>query len=65
MGWVVESGQRRGQQPRGVLYIERWLKATVQLPEGTRKERAKGDPQGSGISALPGNLYLHYVFDAW
>lgn len=29
-----------------ILYIERWLKAPLQLPDGTLKERTKGVPQG-------------------
>ena len=30
-----------------LLYIERWLKAPVQLKDGTRVNRDKGSPQGS------------------
>ena len=30
-----------------LLYIERWLKAPVQTPEGTLISRKKGSPQGS------------------
>ena len=31
-----------------ILYIERWLKAPMQMPDGTIKERFSGTPQGSG-----------------
>jgi len=48
-----------------VLYIERWVKASVQLPDGTRQERTKGTPQGGVISPLLANLYLHYAFGLW
>ena len=48
-----------------LLYIERWLKAPVQLADGTLVERDKGSPQGSVISPLLANLFLHYVFDQW
>ena len=48
-----------------LLYIERWLKAPVQLTDGTLMERDKGSPQGSVISPLLANLFLHYVFDEW
>jgi len=48
-----------------LLYIERWLKAPVQLADGTLKARDKGTPQGGVISPLLANLYLHYAFDEW
>jgi RNA-directed DNA polymerase len=48
-----------------LLYIERWLKAPVQLTDGTLVDRDKGSPQGSVISPLLANLFLHYVFDEW
>ncbi|CBJ49604.1 group II intron reverse transcriptase/maturase [Ralstonia solanacearum] len=47
------------------LYIERWLTAPVQLPDGTSQARNKGTPQGGVISPLLANLFLHYVFDMW
>jgi RNA-directed DNA polymerase len=48
-----------------LLYIERWLKAPIQLEDGTLVSRDKGSPQGSVISPLLANLFLHYVFDEW
>ena len=48
-----------------LLYIERWLKAPVQLADGTLIERERGTPQGSVISPLLANLFLHYAFDMW
>jgi len=48
-----------------LLYIERWLKAPVQLKDGTLVSRDKGSPQGSVISPLLANLFLHYAFDEW
>jgi group II intron reverse transcriptase/maturase len=48
-----------------LLYISRWLKAPVLMPDGTREERAKGTPQGGVISPLLANIYLHHAFDAW
>jgi group II intron reverse transcriptase/maturase len=47
------------------LYIERWLKAPVQLEDGTLETREKGTPQGSVVSPLLSNLFLHYTFDRW
>ncbi len=48
-----------------LLYIERWLRAEVEMPDGTRESSGKGTPQGGVISPLISNLFLHYAFDAW
>src|SRR3989441_1015775 len=47
------------------LYIERWLTAPMQMPDGTLVERERGTPQGSPISPLLANLFMHYAFDTW
>jgi RNA-directed DNA polymerase len=48
-----------------MLYIERWLKAPLELAEGTRVERTRGTPQGGVVSPVAANLFLHYAFDVW
>jgi RNA-directed DNA polymerase len=48
-----------------LLYIERWLAAPVQLPDGTLMQRDRGAPQGAVVSPLLANLFLHYAFDRW
>ncbi len=48
-----------------VLYIKRWLTASVQMPDGTLQARGQGTPQGGVISPLLANLFLHYAFDMW
>jgi RNA-directed DNA polymerase len=48
-----------------LLYIERWLRADVQLADGTRQQRRTGTPQGGVISPLLANIFLHLAFDQW
>ncbi|MBD0295236.1 MAG: hypothetical protein ICV84_08570 [Flavisolibacter sp.] len=46
-----------------LLYAERWLKAGIEQQDGSIAAREKGTPQGSVISPLLANLYLHDAFD--
>jgi RNA-directed DNA polymerase len=48
-----------------VLYVKRWLVAPVQLVDGTVRERDRGTPQGSAVSPVLANLFMHYAFDMW
>ncbi|HSW87634.1 MAG TPA: group II intron reverse transcriptase/maturase [Candidatus Saccharimonadales bacterium] len=48
-----------------VLYIERWLKAPLQISKDEVVARNRGTPQGGVISPVLSNLFLHYIFDLW
>lgn len=48
-----------------VLYVRRWLTAPLQLPDGTVQERDRGTPQGSAVSPVLANLFMHYAFDSF
>ena len=48
-----------------LLYIERWLKAPLQRPDGTLENRDKGTPQGGVCSPLLANIFMHHAFDEW
>lgn len=48
-----------------ILYIERWLKASIVNKDGIIKVRTVGTPQGGVISPILANLFLHYAFDKW
>lgn len=51
--------------PWVLMYVERWLKAPMQMPEGNLVTRTCGTPQGGVVSPLLANLFLHYAFDKW
>lgn len=62
---VLRAVRHHIRTPWILLYVERWLKAPVEREDGSREERSKGTPQGSVISPLLANLFMHYAFDEW
>jgi retron-type reverse transcriptase len=64
-GLVIRAVQAHTDLPWVVLYVRRWLEAPLQLPDGTLQQRDCGTPQGSAISPVLANLFMHYAFDVW
>ena len=62
---MLMAVRRHTDCPWVLLYIERWLKAPVQMEDGSIVPRTAGTPQGGVISPLLANLFLHYAFDMW
>jgi RNA-directed DNA polymerase len=62
---VVKAVETVTDAPWVLLYVKRWLAAPLQYPDGTLVERDKGTPQGSAVSPVLANLFLHYAFDQW
>jgi group II intron reverse transcriptase/maturase len=62
---VVKAVAVHTDLPWVLLYVKRWLAAPIQLPDGALAQRDRGTPQGSAISPVLANLFLHYAFDAW
>jgi group II intron reverse transcriptase/maturase len=62
--WLIKFVEYRVGDKRVVRLIQKWLKAGV-LEEGQWFETEEGSPQGSVISPILANLYLHYVLDVW
>jgi RNA-directed DNA polymerase len=62
---LMKAVRKHTQEKWVILYIERWLKAPMQLRDGSLKVRELGTPQGGVASPVLSNLFLHYVFDAW
>lgn len=48
-----------------LLYVRRWLAAPVVVPDGEARTRDRGTPQGSAVSPVIANLFLHWAFDSW
>ena len=61
---LVELLGTRIKDPRMLWLIGRFLKAGVMI-EGRRWDTDEGVPQGSSLSPLLANVYLHYVLDQW
>jgi RNA-directed DNA polymerase len=62
---VLKAVARHTDQRWILLYVQRWLSAPLQQPDGSLVERDRGTPQGSAISPLLANMFLHYALDAW
>jgi RNA-directed DNA polymerase len=62
---MVKAVEANTDQAWVVLYVKRWLVAPIQHSDGTLHERSRGTPQGSAVSPVLANLFLHYAFDAW
>src|SRR3954462_136625 len=62
--WLMRFVEHRIADPRILHLIQKWLKAGI-LEDGVVTVREKGTGQGSVISPLLANAYLHYSFDLW
>src|SRR5271170_3255428 len=62
--WVMRFLEHRIADPRILHLIQKWLKAGI-LEDGVVTVSDKGTGQGSVISPLLANIYLHYSLDLW
>src|SRR5271166_978908 len=62
--WMIRFVEHRIGDPRIIRLIRKWMKAGV-LEDGDFKASERGTGQGSVISPLLANIYLHYAFDLW
>ena len=62
--WLMRFVEHRIADPRILHLIQKWLKAGI-LEDGVVTVSEKGTGQGSVISPLLANAYLHYSFDLW
>jgi len=62
--WLVRFLEHRIGDKRIIRLIQKWLKAGI-LEDGVVTVDERGTGQGSVISPLLANIYLHYVLDLW
>ena len=62
---LMKAVMKHTEEKWVILYIKRWLQASILLPNGEIEERVMGTPQGGVISPVLANLYMHYAFDCW
>ena len=63
--WMLTMLERRVKDRALLGLIRKWLRAGVLLQDGTVEYPECGTPQGSIISPILANIYLHYVIDLW
>jgi RNA-directed DNA polymerase len=62
--WLVRFLEHRIGDPRIIRLAQKWLKAGI-FEDGAVTASDRGTGQGSVISPLFANIYLHYVLDLW
>jgi group II intron reverse transcriptase/maturase len=62
--WLIRFVEHRIGDKRIIRLIQKWLKAGI-FEDGTVIVSDRGTGQGSVISPLLANIYLHYVLDLW
>ncbi len=62
--WMIRFLSHRIGDKRIIRLIRKWLRAGV-MEDGRWQATEEGSPQGSVISPLLANIYLHYAFDLW
>jgi RNA-directed DNA polymerase len=62
--WLIRFLEHRIGDRRIIRLIQKWLKAGI-LEDGIVTVSDRGTGQGSVISPLLANIYLHYALDLW
>jgi len=62
--WLIQFVEHRIGDQRIIRLLKKWLRAGV-LEDGAVTVSDRGTGQGSVISPLLANIYLHYAFDLW
>ena len=62
--WMIKFLRHRISDERVIRLIVRMLRSGI-MEDGLVRASEKGTPQGSIVSPLLSNIYLHYVLDLW
>ena len=62
--WLMKMLEYRIGDPNLLRLIKRFLKSGI-MEEGKWTESEAGEPQGSPVSPILANIYLHYALDLW
>src|SRR5437868_6288415 len=62
--WLIRFLEHRIGDKRIIRLIQKWLRAGI-LEDGIVAVDDRGTGQGSVISPILANIYLHYCFDLW
>lgn len=63
--WLMKMLELRIKDKAFLRLIKKWLKAGVLDTDGKIENPLTGCPQGSVISPILANIYLHYSLDLW
>ena len=63
--WLIEMLNQRIDDKAFTGLIRRWLKAGILETDGEIVYPESGSPQGSVVSPILANVYLHHVLDLW
>lgn len=64
-GWLVERLQEKIGDAHFIRLIRRMLRNSVLGHDGQVRINECGTPQGSPVSPILANIYLHYLLDEW
>jgi len=62
--WLVRFLEHRIGDKRVIRLVTKWMNAGV-MEAGEWRDDLRGTPQGSVVSPILANIYLHYVLDLW
>ena len=62
--WLIKFLEYRIKDRTFIRYVKRFLKSGI-LENGKIEKTEQGTPQGGIVSAILGNIYLHFALDDW